>query len=224
MCAAVKTKGRKTPKGPKAAKESENSQESIPAIGPGSDKFHRILDAAVDVIAENGFFQSPVSKIAERAGVADGTVYLYFKNKDDVLRAAIDRMMERFYAGVEEEFKRVTDPAGQLEAIGRLHLESVMVNRSMAIVMQTEVRQSARFIGEFSHKHLARYIQMVREVVRRGQEQGVFRKDLSAGVVAQCWFGAIDEMLTTAVFTGRQYDAKTTTAQVLDVLLHGIGV
>jgi TetR/AcrR family fatty acid metabolism transcriptional regulator len=191
---------------------------------PGGDKYQRILDAAVEVIAENGYFQSPVSKIAARAGVADGTIYLYFKNKDDVLRAAIDRMMQGFYNGVEQEFKRVTDPVGQLEAIGWLHLEAVTVNRSMAIVMQTEVRQSARFITEFSHKHLARYIQMVREIVRRGQEEGMFRKELSAGVVAQCWFGAIDELLTTSVFTGREYDAKATARQVLDVMLNGIGV
>jgi len=196
---------------------------SEPAGPAACEKYQRILDAAVDVIAENGFFQSPVSKIAERAGVADGTIYLYFKSKDDVLRAAIDRTIQRFYDGVEQEFQRVRDPRGQLEAIGRLHLETVTVNRSMAILMQTEVRQSAKFIAEFSHKHLVRYNQIVREVVRRGQEQGVFRRDLSDGLVAHCWFGAIDELLTTAVFTGRVYDAKATTAQVLDVLLHGIG-
>jgi TetR/AcrR family fatty acid metabolism transcriptional regulator len=192
--------------------------------GPaGGDKYGRILDAAVEVIAENGFFQSPVSKIAARAGVADGTIYLYFKSKDEVLRAAIDRMMQRFFEGVEREFERVKDPREQLEAIGWLHLEAVSMNRSMAIVMQTEVRQSARFIAEFSHKHLARYIQIVREIIRRGQKEGVFRKELSAGVVAQCWFGAIDELLTTAVFTGREYDAKATAKQVLDVILNGIG-
>jgi len=201
-----------TPSGPEAA------------APPGGDKYQRILDAAIEVIAENGFFESPVSKIAERAGVADGTIYLYFKSKDDVLRAAIDRMAQRFYDGVEREFQRVTDPREQLETIGRLHLETVTVNRSMAVLMQTEVRQSARFIAEFSHKHLVRYSQIVREVIRRGQEQGVFRKDLSDGLVAHCWFGAIDELLTTAVFTGRVYDPKATTAQVLDVLLNGIGV
>ncbi len=202
----------------------QNSQTSSAAgVATGGDKYQRILDAAVDVIAENGFFQSPVSKIAERAGVADGTVYLYFKNKDDVLMAAIDRMMQGFYDGIAREFERVTDPRGQLEAIGRLHLETVTVNRSMAILMQTEVRQSARFIAEFSHKHLVRYNQIVREVIRRGQEQGVFRRDLSDGLVAHCWFGAIDELLTTAVFTGRAYDAKATTAQVMDILLNGIG-
>jgi TetR/AcrR family fatty acid metabolism transcriptional regulator len=196
--------------------------ESLPS-GASPEKYRKILDAAVAVIAENGYFNSPVSKIAARAGVADGTIYLYFKSKDDVLRAAIDRMMQRFYGSVDEEFKHVTDPRAQLEAIGRIHLETVTVDRNMAVLMQTEVRQSAKFIAEFSQKHLARYIQTVREVVRRGQEQGVFRKELSAGVVAQVWFGAIDEMLTTAVFTGRDYDPKATARQVMDVVLNGIG-
>ena len=192
------------------------------ATGPGSEKYQRILDAAVEVIAEHGYFSSPVSAIAKRAGVADGTIYLYFKSKDELLRVAIDRALQRFYDGVEREFQHVTDPREQLETIGRLHLETVTVNRSMAILMQTEVRQSAKFIAEFSHHHLVKYIQVVREVVRRGQQEGIFRQDVSDGVVAHCMFGAIDELLSSAVFTGRVYDAKATAAQVLDVLLRGI--
>ena len=198
--------------------------EASEAARQGSEKYRRILDAAVEVIAENGYFHSPVSKIAARAGVADGTVYLYFKSKDEVLRAAIDATFQRFYDRVEEEFERVKDARDQLEAIARLHLEGAAVNRSMAVLMQTEMRQSAKFIAEFSHKHLVRYIQMVREVVRRGQDRGVFRRDVPDGVVAHCWFGAIDELLSTAVFTGRDYDARATAAQILDVLLRGIGV
>ena len=192
------------------------------AAGVAGEKYQRILDAAVEVIAENGYFNSPVSAIAARAGVADGTVYLYFKSKDEVLRTAIDTNFGRFYAQVEEEFKTVHDPRAQLEFIARLHLESHAVNRSMAILMQTEMRQSARFIAEFSHKHLVRYIGVVREVIRRGQQQGIFRADVSDGVVAHCMFGAIDELLSSAVFTNRTYDAKATAAQVMDVLLHGI--
>jgi TetR/AcrR family fatty acid metabolism transcriptional regulator len=192
--------------------------------GPGSEKYQRILDAAVEVIAENGYFQSPVSAIAARAGVADGTVYLYFKSKDEVLRAAIDTTLSRFYRQVDEAFQTMHGAREQLEYIARLHLESASVNRSMAILMQTEMRQSARFIAEFSHKHLVRYIQVVREVVRRGQQEGIFRADVSDGVVAHCMFGAIDELLSSAVFTGRVYDAKTTAAQVVDVLLNGIGL
>ena len=186
------------------------------------EKYQRILDAAVEVIAERGYFKSPVSEIAKRAGVADGTVYLYFKSKDDVLRTSIDRRFETFYQQIADAFLTIQGPREQLEYIALVHLESYQVNRSMAVLLQTEMRQSAKFIAEFSHRHLARYIQMVREVVRRGQEEGIFRKDLSDGVVAHCMFGTIDELVSSAVFTGRIYDAKATAAQVLDVLLNGI--
>jgi TetR/AcrR family fatty acid metabolism transcriptional regulator len=187
-----------------------------------AEKYQRILDAAVEVIAENGYFNSPVSAIAARAGVADGTIYLYFKNKADVLRTAIDTTIARFHKRVEEEFERRTGPREQLEFIAQVHLESHRENRSMAILMQTEMRQSAKFIAEFSHHHLVRYIGVVREVVRRGQKTGVFRSDVSDGLVAHCLFGAIDELLSSAVFTGRAYDAKATAVQVVDVLLNGI--
>lgn len=186
------------------------------------EKYQKILDAAVEVIAERGYFKSPVSEIARRAGVADGTVYLYFKSKDDLLRTAIDRRFERFYQQIAEAFLTIQGPREQLEYIALVHLESYQVNRSMAVLLQTEMRQSAKFIAEFSHRHLARYIQTVREVVRRGQEEGIFRRDVADGVVAHCMFGAIDELLSSAVFTGRVYDAKATAAQVMDVLLNGI--
>jgi TetR/AcrR family fatty acid metabolism transcriptional regulator len=176
----------------------------------------------VEVIAENGYFNSPVSAIAARAGVADGTIYLYFKSKDDVLRTAIDTHFERIYRQVEEQFETTDDPREQLEFIARLHLESASVNRGMAILLQTEMRQSAKFIAEFSQHHLVRYIQVVREVIRRGQQQGIFRRDISDGVVAHCMFGAIDELLSSAIFTQREYDAQATAAQVIGVLMHGI--
>jgi TetR/AcrR family fatty acid metabolism transcriptional regulator len=207
----------------KSAPRSSKTRTSLETASVG-EKYQQILDAAVEVIAERGYFHSPVSAIAARAGVADGTIYLYFKSKDDVLRAAIDATFGRFHDQVEERFRTLTAPRAQLEFIAWLHLESARDNRNMAILMQTEMRQSATFIAEFSHQHLARYIQMVRDVVRRGQIAGVFRRDVSDGVVAHCLFGAIDELLSSAIFTGREYDAKTTSAQVIDVLLNGIGL
>ena len=207
-----------------SASKTQTVKAAAPASGAGSEKYQRILDAAVEVIAEHGYFKSPVSAIAKRAGVADGTVYLYFKSKDDVLRTAIDLTFSKFYKQVEEKFLTLKGPREQLEYIAEVHLESHAVNRSMAVLMQTEVRQSAKFIAEFSHHHLVRYIQVVREVVRRGQQEGIFRRDISDGVVAHCMFGAIDELLSSAVFTGRIYDAKTTAGHVMDVLMNGITV
>jgi len=106
--------------------------------------------------------------------------------------------------------------------LARLHLETLAAHRNLAIVMQTEVRQSARFIAEFSHQHLVDYMNLVREVVRAGQAQGVFRADVSDRIVAHCMFGALDEMVSSWVFTGRPFDPDKTAAAVLNVILSGI--
>lgn len=185
-------------------------------------KYHRILDAALEVIAENGFFRSPVSAIAQRAGVADGTIYLYFNSKDQILRTAIDEAFSRFFTRVHEEMAGVEDAKEQLRILARLHLETLAANRSLAIVMQTEVRQSARFIEEFSREHMAQYLNIVREAVRRGQQQGVFRGDLSDRTVAHCLTGALDETVSSWVFTERPFVPGTTADQILDVIISGI--
>ena len=104
--------------------------EVVLAPTPPNEKYQKILDAAVEVIAEKGYFNAPISAIAARAGVADGTVYLYFKSKDEVLRTAIDQNFNRFHQRVIERFKDLRDPREQLEFIAQTHLESNSVNRA----------------------------------------------------------------------------------------------
>jgi TetR/AcrR family fatty acid metabolism transcriptional regulator len=187
-----------------------------------SDKYQRILDAAVEVIAEHGYFNSPVSAIAERAGVADGTIYLYFKSKDHVLRTALDVAFARFHVRVKEMLAVTADPRKQLEAMARMQLETVAGNRSLAVLMQTEVRQSAKFFAEFSQQHLAAYITMMRDVIRAGQQQGVFRAEIPDALAAHCIFGALDEIVGSWVFSGRQFEPATAAASVMGLLLNGM--
>jgi TetR/AcrR family fatty acid metabolism transcriptional regulator len=188
----------------------------------GGDKHQRILDAAVQVIAEHGFFNARVSEIASRAGVADGTVYLYFKNKDHILREAIDTAFRNFFDRAKQEIQTVSSARTQLELLARLHLETLAAHRNLAIVMQTEVRQSARFIAEFSHQHLVDYLNLVREVIRLGQDQGLFRADISDRLVAHCMFGALDEMVSSWVFTGRPFDPDKIASAVMNLIFSGI--
>jgi TetR/AcrR family fatty acid metabolism transcriptional regulator len=174
------------------------------------------------VIAEHGFFNARVSEIAARAGVADGTVYLYFKNKDHILREAIDTAFRNFFDRAKQEIQGVSSARTQLELLARLHLETLAAHRNLAIVMQTELRQSARFIAEFSHQHLVDYLNLVREVIRRGQDQGLFRPDVSDRLVAHCMFGALDEMVSSWVFTGRPFDPDKIASAVMNLIFSGI--
>ena len=186
------------------------------------EKYVRILDAAIDVIAENGFFNARISDIAQRAGVADGTVYLYFKNKDHILRAAIDSGFASFFESVHRITAGPASCRVKLESIARLHLEALSARRNLAILMQTEVRQSARFVSEYSHQHIVRYLNLVRDIVREGQGTGEIAAALPDRLIAHCLFGALDEIVSSWVFTGRPYDAPTTAGQIVSLLMGGI--
>jgi TetR/AcrR family fatty acid metabolism transcriptional regulator len=193
-----------------------------PRAARNSEKYQRILDAAVAVIAEHGYFHARVTDIAARAGVADGTIYLYFKSKEQILMAAIDSAFAAFLDQARKELARTPDAEQRLRRLARLHLESLGANRNLAIVFQTELRQSAKFLAQFSHRHLIEYFDLIREVVREGQRTGVFRKELSDKIVANCFFGALDEMVTSWLLSEHDYPLAGAADAVVDVILAGM--
>ena len=156
-----------------------------------NDKYQRILDAAISVIAEKGFHNSRVSDIAGRAAVADGTIYLYFKSKEQILMTALANAFEAFLGQAKKELSGAADTAAKLRALARLHLRELGGNRSLAVVLQTELRQSAKFLAEFSQRELKEYFNLIREVIREGQQSGSIRRDISDKLAAACMFGGV---------------------------------
>lgn len=194
---------------------------SKPANGT-SDKHQRILDAAIEVIAEHGFFHSRVSEIADRAGVADGTIYLYFKNKDELLMAALDSAFHRFLRRAKAAMNELTDPREKLRRIAFLQLEGLGSNRNLAIVFQTELRHSAKFLGQFSHNLMVEYFDLIKGVLREGQTTGVFRADMSVTIAAHCFFGAVDEIVTTWILSDRDHQLSSLADAVVSIVLKGV--
>jgi TetR/AcrR family fatty acid metabolism transcriptional regulator len=201
---------------------STSDQATVARAGRSPEKYQRILEAAIVVIAENGFFQSRVSEIAARAGVADGTIYLYFKNKDQILMAAIDAAFDAFLRNARAELAGDSSPRQQLRTLARLHLQSLGANRPLAVVFQTELRHSARFLAQFSHRRLVEYFDLIRAAIRQGQADGIFRTDISEKIAANCFFGALDEMVTSWVLSERDYPLAGAAGAVVDVILRGL--
>lgn len=201
-------------RGPRAGSGARSARASL--------KYQRILDAAVEVIAESGYFQARVTDIAARAGVADGTIYLYFKNKEQVLMAAIDSAFAAFLKRARAELSHAREPGERLRRLAQLHLETLGANRSLAIVFQTELRQSAKFLAQFSHHQLIEYFNLIRAEVREGQRAGVFRPELSDKIVANCFFGALDEMVTSWMLSEHDYPLAGAADAVVDVILKGM--
>jgi len=191
-------------------------------VNRNTDKYQRILDAAVAVFAEKGFFTSRVADIADRANVADGTVYLYFKSKDEILMSVINTAFDAFMSLARTELKKVADPAERLRRLAFLHLDSLGSNRNLAVVFQMELRQSTRFLSEFSHHHMIEYLSLVREAIIEGQSKGIFRREMSDKYAANCFFGALDEMVTSWVLSGHDYKLANVADVVVDIFLNGM--
>src|SRR6266540_3926713 len=152
-----------------------------PPPGPKRDA---ILRAATDVFAERGFFNAQVADIARAAGVAAGTVYLYFRSKDDLLISIFERSMRDALVEVRAMMDAERDPAARLRRFARLHLERLGRDRNLAIVFQVELRQSVKFMERLSSTLLRDYLGQLRSAIVDGQRAGVFRADLNATVAA----------------------------------------
>ncbi len=187
-----------------------------------ADKRKAILRAAIRVFAHNGFFSSKVADIAREAGVADGTVYLYFKSKEEILHSIFDRSMEEGIAEGRKQLEGISDPREKLRRIAILHLERLGADRDLAVVFQVELRGSTKFMAEFSAAGLAEYLGLIGATVEEGQREGVFRPDLNAKIVAKVLFGALDEMATNWIISKRSYKLAPTADAVLDIFLNGV--
>ena len=189
---------------------------------PVADKREAILRAATQVFARNGYFNSKVADIARVAGVADGTVYLYFKSKEEILRTIFARSVSEAITEGRRQIAELADPREQLRRIAHLHLERLGADRDLAVVFQVELRGSTKFMEEFSAAGLAEYLKLIRETFEEGQRQGLFRPELNAKVVAKVLFGALDEMATNWILSPRRYKLAPMADQVVDILLAGV--
>ncbi|MBD0371983.1 MAG: TetR/AcrR family transcriptional regulator [Pyrinomonadaceae bacterium] len=188
-----------------------------------NDKREAILRAATQVFARNGYFNSKVADIARAAGVADGTVYLYFKSKEEILHSIFDAAMEEAIHAGRKELEAIDDPREKLRRIARLHLERLGADRDLAVVFQVELRGSTKFMEEFSAAgFFAEYLGMIRATFEEGQRAGIFRRELNAKLVAKMLFGALDEMATNWILSRRRYKLVPMADEVMDIFLNGV--
>ncbi len=198
------------------------STKAVSRSRSGADKREKILKAATKVFAQKGFFYSKVADIAEKAKIADGTVYLYFKSKDEILRSIFDRAMEAFISEGKRELAELKDPIEKLRRIAVLHHSRLGADRNLAIVFQVELRGSTKFMRQFSAAGFADYLNIIRKTIEEGQNAKVFRKDIKAVIAAKIFYGALDELVTNWILSKKHYPLEPMADEVLKIFLEGI--
>ena len=188
-----------------------------------ADKRDAILRAAIETFAARGFFNAQVADVARAAGVAAGTVYLYFRGKDDLLISIFERTMKAAIAEGRDSVAGIEDPVARLRGIARLHLDRLGRDRALAVVFQIELRQSTKFMEHFSTTQLREYLGIIRDVISKGQSEGLFRRQVNPTLAAKLFFGALDEMATNWVLSRRKYSLVSEADAIVDLFIGGLG-
>jgi len=186
-------------------------------------KYRQIIDAAVIAIAENGYHQAQVSKIAKQAGVADGTIYLYFKNKEDILISLFQEKMGNFVEKIEEKIAGKNKAAEKLLLMVETHFQMLSEDRHLAIVTQLELRQSNIDLRHKINDVLKGYLSLIEQILKDGKESGEFSPTLDVRLARQMIFGTIDETATTWVMNDQKYDLTDLAVPIHQLLLKGCG-
>ncbi len=187
------------------------------------NKHSKIISAATKVFARKGFFTARISDIAKEAKVADGTIYLYFNNKYDILLSVFEEEIGKIVENTEMLLSSECDPRKQLEIFVSQHLMAMKKNRYLAEVIQIELRQTHKVIKEYRDNKFSKYTGIIAEIIRNGQTAGVYRSDIKPDLAKRAFFGALDEI--SRVWNASletNYSVEETTAQMLSLFLTGI--
>lgn len=192
-----------------------------------NDKRDRILNAAVSVFADRGFFQSRVSDIADAAGVAGGTIYLYFKSKDDVLISLFEDRMDKIIVRVKNELEAEKSAQSKLSMFIEQHLSMVEQHPELAEVLIVELRQSSKFMREYRPVKFAEYLDLIEAIVREGIQNGEFRSGLSPRLAKRLIFGALEEVSATWLGFRREgaktpFDLEQAAREITEILGTGL--
>lgn len=189
------------------------------------DKRERILDAAERVFAQHGFFAARVSEIAREAGVADGTIYLYFKSKDDLLISLFESRMERFNQLLGAALVDGLRPVDKLLALVRTYFELVAAQPMVAEVLTIELRQSAKFMKEASNPKFGDLLRLLAAVIAEGQAAGELAAEVPPPIAARMIFGILDELtLAWLLQRGEKFDIVRAAEWVGALVTHGLTV
>ncbi|WP_336635448.1 TetR/AcrR family transcriptional regulator [Lysinibacillus fusiformis] len=185
-------------------------------------KYKQIIDAAVIVIAENGYHQAQVSKIAKQAGVADGTIYLYFKNKEDILISVFNEKMAVFVESLQDIIENGNTSKDKLSRMIENHFNVLATDRYLATVTQLELRQSNKDLRLKINSVLREYLHLLDQILIEGMLSGEFNQTMDVRLARQMVFGTIDETITSWVMNDYRYDLMEQVPKVQALLLNAI--
>ncbi len=189
------------------------------------NKHTKIISAAIKVFAKKGFFTARISDIAKEAKVADGTIYIYFNNKYDILLSIFEEEIGKIFDKTQKLLLEEEDPCRMLEIYTRQYLQAMKKNKNLGEVIHIELRQTNRLIKDYRNNKFCAYLNIIADIIRKGQSQKIYRPDIIPDVAKRIYFGALDEVTRVwNISLETHYTVDEITYQTLTLFRQGIKI
>jgi TetR/AcrR family fatty acid metabolism transcriptional regulator len=190
---------------------------------PKNDRKAQIIEAAIKIFAHKGFYYTKVADVAREAGIADGTIYLYFKNKDDILISLFETKMEQFLKRFNAVLNEKVDSKTKLELFIDIYIQLIEENQNVAEVFQVELRQSSKFLKDYHNQKFIDFLNIIGQIIKEGQQKNEFRKDFRVNTMKIAIFGALDELARQWILSNDPtFDLREASQEVTRTFIAGL--
>ncbi|MBM4350079.1 MAG: TetR/AcrR family transcriptional regulator [Deltaproteobacteria bacterium] len=183
-----------------------------------------IIEAAIDVFSKNNFQNSTISQIAQKAEVAEGTIYQYFKNKEDLFFSIPVEKTKDFCRELELHLQGITGAFNKIRKFIWYYLYFFKMNPEYGRTLMLEMRVNKSFAKTKAYDSFKNLTDRILEIIKEGQEEGIIRKDVNIFITRQLILGILEHVVTRWLLKGEQYDLLEHCDEVNKLIIHGIGL
>jgi len=181
-----------------------------------------IIQAAIEVFSKKGFQAAGISEIAQRAGVADGTIYQYFKNKEDLFFSIPIEKTKEFRSQVELHLEGISGALNKIRKFVWYFLYFFKTNPEYGRLLMLEMRVSKSFVKTETYDFLKQSVSSVLDIIAEGQKEGVIRTDVDVYLLRHLILGVLEHMVSRWLLKEAKYDLIEHHQEVSRILIDGL--
>ncbi|MEZ4661265.1 MAG: TetR/AcrR family transcriptional regulator [Caldilineaceae bacterium] len=180
-----------------------------------------ILDAAQRLILQHGYAGLSMRDLARDSGLAKGTIYYYFEDKEAIYLSVVERDLLNMQARIQEAAQTAGDCAARLQAVINAYFELAQANRSIFIARLREISGMENALRSLLQRHRHALMQPIADIIEEGQASGAFRPVNSEMVIISL-FGMMNSFVTHRFLIEQNDITPEVVEHTLDLVLHGI--
>jgi TetR/AcrR family fatty acid metabolism transcriptional regulator len=186
------------------------------------EKRKKILDSATKVFAKMGFSNTRIQDVALEAGIAHGTVYLYFKSKDELFISIFQESLGELIKYADSEIQKKDNAEDKLRRMISLQLDVIEENPDLTKLILIEFPRTGNFLNDNNIDVLANYIDLIGNIISDGIKERIFATNVKIDIVATMIYSAMQGIATRWILDGMNYSLKTIDAEISEIFLKGL--